>query len=73
MFEIGLGEKVKDSITGFEGVVVARAEYLNGCVSYQVEGKDHEKEFWFDEQRLTIKSRARAGGGLHAKPPAMHP
>ena len=31
-----LGQKVKDSISGFEGITIARAEYLNGCKSWQV-------------------------------------
>ena len=26
-----LGQKVKDSITGFAGIVTGRAEYITGC------------------------------------------
>lgn len=29
---IALGSKVKDRITGVEGIVVGRTEWLNGCV-----------------------------------------
>lgn len=29
---IKLGDKARDSITGYEGIVVARCEWLNGCV-----------------------------------------
>ena len=74
---IRLGNKVKDNITGFAGVVVARAEYLNGCISIQVQstklkdGLPLEAE-WFDEQRLTGNSVATAGGPQD-RPPAMHP
>jgi len=31
-----LGERVKDKVSGFEGIAVAKATYLNGCVSYVV-------------------------------------
>ncbi len=55
IFKIELGRKVKDSITGYEGFVVARAEYLNGCVCYQVEKDDPSKDVWVDEQRLIGK------------------
>jgi len=34
-----LGCKVKDRITGFEGIVAARVIYLNGCVQYCVTPK----------------------------------
>ena len=36
---IRLGDRVRDRITGFEGVVIARLEYLNGCVQYCVKPK----------------------------------
>ena len=64
---IELGQKVKDNITGFEGLVVARIEYLNGCIQFQVQpsklkdGKPLEAE-WIDEQRLTTKGKAERGG-----------
>ena len=28
---INLGDKAKDKVTGFEGIAVARTEWLNGC------------------------------------------
>lgn len=74
---IELGQKVKDSITGFEGIAVAKAIYLNGCISYQVKskklrnGRTIEAE-WFDEQRLTCGSKAKAGGPQD-RPPELHP
>ena len=72
-----LGDKVKDSITGFEGIAIGKCEYLNGCISIQVksqelkDGKTIEAE-WFDEQRLTATSKAKAGGP-HDRPPEWHP
>lgn len=59
IFEIELGEKVKDIITGFTGTVVARAEYLNGCIQYQIVGKEPDKEIWIDEAQLKVRSGRR--------------
>ena len=74
---IKLGDKVKDNITGFEGIAIARAEYLNGCISLHIQSanlKDGSplKAEWFDEQRLTTSSKATAGGP-QSYPPEMHP
>ncbi len=52
---IKLGDKVKDTITGFEGVAVAECEYLYGCKQFQIEGVDKDgapKSWWFDFQRI---------------------
>ena len=35
--KIMLGNKVKDKITGFVGIVVSEHHYLNGCVRYSVQ------------------------------------
>ena len=55
---IELGSKVKDSITGFEGVSTGRAEYLHGCPSVLVESTELQegevKKQWIDEPRLIV-------------------
>ncbi|MDR0682044.1 MAG: hypothetical protein LBG15_09395 [Dysgonamonadaceae bacterium] len=33
---IKLGQKVRDIVSGFEGITTAKCEYLNGCVQYGV-------------------------------------
>lgn len=64
---IKLGTRVRDSITGFSGVAMARTEYLNGCARVGVQaaqlhdGKPVDPQ-WFDEQQLTEDSPATAGG-----------
>ena len=56
---VKLGNKVRDLITGFEGVAIARTEYLYGCVHICIapklgaDGKRPENE-WFDEQRVEV-------------------
>jgi hypothetical protein len=79
---IKLGSKVRDTISGFEGIATGRAVYLNGCISVNVEGPiktDGERSnLWFDEQRIEViesdhfkpqESAATAGGPLHSTPP----
>lgn len=57
-FKYGLGYKLRDSITGFEGVVVGRGDHITGCNTYGLQpgAKDgkYEESRWFDENRLTV-------------------
>lgn len=39
MNKIKLGDKVRDKISGYEGIAVARCEFINGCVQYTVARK----------------------------------
>ena len=58
MFKFNNGDVVKDQITGFKGVITARADYISGCVQYGVRPQTLTKEgkvndsVWFDEDRL---------------------
>jgi hypothetical protein len=60
---INLGDKVKDSITGYAGTAIGRTQWLNGCITIGVQsgeikdGKPAES-VWFDEQRLDSTSAA---------------
>jgi hypothetical protein len=52
-----LGDRVKDTVSGMEGIVTGRCYYLNGCVALLVEGAHNGKERvqeWLDEQRLQV-------------------
>ena len=35
-FKFGLGDKLKDKITGFEGIVTGRHQWINNCNTYSV-------------------------------------
>ena len=63
---IKLGDRGKDSITGYEGIAIARSEYLYGCVSIQVQSREIKdgkmQSVWLDEQRLTGDPVATSGG-----------
>ena len=70
---VKLGEKYRDSITGFEGIATARVTYLYGCVRVALEGTTKPGEsVYFDEQRLTKNSDATSGGDMSA-PPSRDP
>lgn len=56
---IELGQEVRDVLTGASGTVIARSEYLHGCVRVSVqprEVKDGMPGEWFtvDEPQLEI-------------------
>jgi len=59
MFKIELGSRVRDAVTGFEGVVTVRSDYMTGCNRYLVqppvsqEGKYVDGVF-FDEAQLEV-------------------
>lgn len=52
-----LGEIIKDKVTGFQGVAMARTEYFTDCAHYglcsqTLEGGKPLDWVWFDETRL---------------------
>lgn len=77
-----LGNKYRDTLTGFEGTATGRTEYLYGCVRVLLEGAGSDRkpeDFWFDEQRLIevgaerpVETNATSGGPSPA-PPSRDP
>lgn len=57
---IELGRKVRDKVSGIEGIAVSRTEFLNGCVRYSIQPKPAKKdgsipgELWFDVKQLEV-------------------
>ena len=53
------GKKATDKVTGFTGVITAKALYMYGCAQYLLvpkvdkDGKRQDGE-WFDEGRIEI-------------------
>ena len=63
--QIILGSEVEDKVTGFKGIAVARAEYLNGCSRIAVQpmvDKDNKvpDAKYVDEPQLKVISLAKA-------------
>lgn len=59
MKEIKLGDKVRCKLTGFTGTAVAKTEFINGCIQWNVlpKGKDKGKmpeDMSIDEQSLEV-------------------
>jgi hypothetical protein len=58
--KIQLGDKVKDAVTGFTGIAVAKTEWLNGCFRFTVQADKLDKEGkvldgqCFDEPQLIL-------------------
>jgi len=56
-FKFELGETLQDKITPFRGVVMARTEFLTGCLQYAISSQQltdgHLTDWeWMDESRL---------------------
>lgn len=78
---INLGDKIKDNVTGFVGIVTCRLEYLNGCVRICAQGlmdKDGKvpDSYYFDEPQVTLveakvveRKNPGTGGPLPHRPP----
>jgi hypothetical protein len=70
---IDLGDRVKDSITGFQGIVVIVSEYLQGCRRIVVqpealhEGKPVEPQY-FDEPQLVLVKKSVVASENRAQP-----
>jgi hypothetical protein len=65
IFKFNLGDEVKDSITGFSGIITARTQFLNGCIRYGItctklnkDGIPLESEY-FDEQQLELVKKTK--------------
>lgn len=71
---IKMRDEVEDIVTGFRGTVIARSDWLNGCVQFAVkrrvdkDGKVQDAE-WIDSQQLKVtktfqqQAPVRATGG----------
>lgn len=80
MEEIKLGDKVKDKVTGYTGMVVIISKFLNGCTQCEVQakcGKDNKipETIGIDIQNLELikskkvkKKKDDGPGGRNSKP-----
>ena len=63
--QLKMGDKVRDTITGFKGKIVARCQYINGCDQCLVkpgvgdDGKMPAGE-WIDDQQLEPQAKRRS-------------
>lgn len=64
-----MGDRVRDVVTGFSGIAVAKVEYLNGCVRFGVQSGKLKNGVpghfeYFDVQQLEVV-KARAVAPVH--------
>ena len=80
MANVRLGDKARDSVSGFEGICVARTEWLNGCwritlqpVGLDKDGKPQDTQT-FDDFQLeviipgSVRSGSKSTGGPRDEP-----
>jgi hypothetical protein len=73
-----LGQRLRDRVSGFEGIATGRLQYLNGCVQYLLrpkigaDGKTIDGE-WFDDQQIefvdegiTVAPKRTGGPSINA-------
>ena len=77
---IKLGQQAKDKITGFKGTVVARIEYLNGCIRLEIQPKELQdngqpvETCFFDEVQCIPQQEPindKPAEGPRKNPPSM--
>lgn len=56
---INLGDKARDTLTGFTGIVTARGDYLTGCAQVHLlpespDANDLKDGHWFDIERVEV-------------------
>ena len=68
---VNLGDKVKDSVTGFTGIAVGKTLWLHGCnrITIQPEGLQKDGKMYetasFDEPQLVVIKKAVKKEGDH--------
>jgi len=69
-FKFELGDVVKDVVTGFEGVIRGRADYLTGCDRFAVqsltikENSKPEEWVWFDENEIVLAKKDKTSKSI---------
>jgi len=83
MFKFNFYDVLKDKVSGFSGVCLARTEYATGCIHYGLlasklnkEGKPFDNYEWFDTSRLILvkkskKTNKNKTGGLEHNAPSF--
>jgi hypothetical protein len=77
---VKLGDKARDTVTGFTGVCVARTEWLNGCwrITLQPQGLDKDgkpcqQETFDDFQLEVVEPKANPAGSKETGGPRDGP
>ena len=66
-FKFPLGVRVKDITCGFEGIITARMQCLNGCIQYTVTPKIKKEGERQDAWNLDEAQLVQVDKGIHEK------
>lgn len=63
---IKFGQRVTEKVSGYTGIVIAKTEWIYGCVRFGVQAEGlHEgvplEPQWFDEGELTSEPKSKGG------------
>jgi len=63
---IGLGDYVRDRVTGFRGIVTGITYWLNGCIRVGIQGEKlnsgvPSETQWIDDVQLTVVTKGKIG------------
>lgn len=80
MNKFKLGNRVRCIVSGFEGIITAKIEYLNGCCQFCVQPRCDDKEgtgkkpdaLYFDWQQLELVDAGISIEGLGTGGPASN-
>ena len=80
--KLNTGDRVKDPISGFSGIVTCRLDYLNGCTRIAVspetlhEGKVIDPQYFDEPQLIMLEAGVHKGvhetGGDQPAPPSRN-
>lgn len=80
MANVNLGDKARDTVSGFSGVCVARTEWLNGCWRMTLQpqgldkdGKPQEAQTFDDFQLEVIEHKRQQVGSKETGGPREEP
>ena len=66
--EIKLGVLCRDIVTGFDGIAVAKTEWLSGCIRFTLQPQDMTKEGALkDSQAFDVEQLVVVGKGVQIK------
>jgi predicted extracellular nuclease len=66
--DVRLGVLCKDIVTGFEGIAIAKTEWLSGCVRFTLQPQDISKEGApKDSQAFDVEQLVVVGNGVQIK------
>ena len=65
--ELKLGTKLKDKVSGWEGIAIAKIEFLNGCIQFSLKPKLDKDGKMLDAQTFDSEQLEIVDKGIYEK------